>query len=737
MRKLQSFRLLCYLLFAIHLFLLNGVQAQPTLPVKDSAQADLNSCAIKLLARATFYVAIKQYADLEGISINAQSLKALQDSIKEIIFNDKNNAKNDIIKLNTLDKNILPEFIDTNSAADLLGLMGICQRYMDIFKDLKCSKKILDTLPLNNWNIFLKNEMIYAESSQGNWQADDRADFQIIDKILVSHFDLTARKNARKYGKIYRNWQSSVMVIHASYIDSSHTDSTILIKTTKLKDLCVDNKSVCDNVVFASQDVFPARGTGVFVQNNTIATVAHLFGPEAQQCDKRDISMYRFIRRVNMPFEYAADGSIIIHKRNVFRPVPGKNYIPEGRCFQGINDWALVEVEPIRGTAVDKLPNIKITLNKQVSTKKSSVYCFGHGLGLPLKFAFDATLTASGNPKTPDYLWAKLDMFAGNSGSPVFDSESGDLVGLLIGGEADFVEKQGCMQYAVLDAKSNDAELIQGIRPIAQALGVIAKDSTPKVVKMNKKALKPQLNKADTCTINSISRIVTERTLAPYTFLYKFNQNKHVVGLMVPFADSMSRLELVGGAIGNTQNPILTYNVVQSNTKVSNYGVDTLHFNGLDVNATIEIRITKSSDTLVTKLRAGEAESDTVDYYDGYFVNAPYGYLEVTKTDRSLYLPYLLVPTRTYSNINEIAECVDTTSFRTTVEIIGYIPSGGISIYKASSTNQSEYRDSSIGNNNGYYYLKVVDKKNKDPKDSKTTHPNMNANPKPLRIKKC
>ena len=330
----------------------------------------------------------------------------------------------------------MPKFIDTKSAADLLGLMGICQRYMDAYSNLNCPNKVFNSKNLNKWHDLLKNEMIYAESNQGSWQSDDRADFLSIDKILVYHFDVTARREAKLYGKIYRNWQRLVMVIHASQIDSNYTDSTILIKTTKLKDLCVDNKSVCDDVVFASQDVFPARGTGVFVKNNTIATVAHLLGPDTQQCDKRNISQYRFIRRVNMPLTYTDGGGIIIHKRNVFRPVRGKDFIPEGKCFQGINDWALVEVEPIRGTAVDKLPRID-TITTQIPRKQSSVYCFGHGLGLPLKFAFDATLTPSGNPKTPDYLWAKLDMFAGNSGSPVFDSKSGDLVGLLIGGEAD------------------------------------------------------------------------------------------------------------------------------------------------------------------------------------------------------------------------------------------------------------------------------------------------------------
>ena len=74
----------------------------------------------------------------------------------------------------------------------------------------------------------------------------------------------------------------------------------------------------------------------------------------------------------------------------------------------------------------------------------------GHPLGLPLKI--DLGPNNQGNPLKknthPLYFIANLDSFTGNSGSPIFNVQSGLVEGIAIGGEEDFVynNEKNCYQ---------------------------------------------------------------------------------------------------------------------------------------------------------------------------------------------------------------------------------------------------------------------------------------------------
>jgi hypothetical protein len=76
---------------------------------------------------------------------------------------------------------------------------------------------------------------------------------------------------------------------------------------------------------------------------------------------------------------------------------------------------------------------IEFDFTQWVDTKK--VYAFGHPLGLPLKFADHSDTYDS---PFPNMFSAKLDLFSGNSGSPIFDQSSDKLIGIHCGGPDDF-----------------------------------------------------------------------------------------------------------------------------------------------------------------------------------------------------------------------------------------------------------------------------------------------------------
>jgi V8-like Glu-specific endopeptidase len=83
-----------------------------------------------------------------------------------------------------------------------------------------------------------------------------------------------------------------------------------------------------------------------------------------------------------------------------------------------------------------------------MASADQEVFVIGHPVGLPLKYAGNAKITDN-SPST--YFSANLDTFGGNSGSPVFSMVDGKHIveGILVRGETDFVEVNGCTRSQV------------------------------------------------------------------------------------------------------------------------------------------------------------------------------------------------------------------------------------------------------------------------------------------------
>jgi hypothetical protein len=87
----------------------------------------------------------------------------------------------------------------------------------------------------------------------------------------------------------------------------------------------------------------------------------------------------------------------------------------------------------------------------------------GHPLGLPLIYSPDASLLEN---KDNVFFKATLNSFHGNSGSPVFNTMTNLVEGILVRGESDFnyVSKNGCNQYAIY--QKDDEEKGEGVTRI-------------------------------------------------------------------------------------------------------------------------------------------------------------------------------------------------------------------------------------------------------------------------------
>jgi V8-like Glu-specific endopeptidase len=122
------------------------------------------------------------------------------------------------------------------------------------------------------------------------------------------------------------------------------------------------------------------------------------------------------------------------------RSLPTSDVYKCGKIVSRVNearglDYAVVKldrpVEGYRPAAITRAPSV---------AEGSSLFVVGHPSGLPTKIADNAEIR-SNTPKS--YFVANLDTYGGNSGSGVFDS-SGLLVGVLVRGENDYVQKGNC-----------------------------------------------------------------------------------------------------------------------------------------------------------------------------------------------------------------------------------------------------------------------------------------------------
>lgn len=101
------------------------------------------------------------------------------------------------------------------------------------------------------------------------------------------------------------------------------------------------------------------------------------------------------------------------------------------------SDFAIIKLDrPVEGRE-------PLKYKKSGMTKPgTNLLVIGHPSGLPTKVAADATVRSS--DESNPYFTANLDTFGGNSGSAVFNLDTGEVEGILVRGEMDFRFVDGC-----------------------------------------------------------------------------------------------------------------------------------------------------------------------------------------------------------------------------------------------------------------------------------------------------
>jgi hypothetical protein len=163
--------------------------------------------------------------------------------------------------------------------------------------------------------------------------------------------------------------------------------------------------------------------SGFLVAPDIIATAGHCV-------NAGNVANVRFVFGFRM--RNATTAETVINNAEIYR---GVNVIGQQLVGNGA-DWALVRIDrPVTNHSI-----VRIRRTGKIGDTQA-VHVIGHPSGLLTKFAGGAAVR---NNQPSAFFAANLDTYGGNSGSPVFNSHTHEVEGILVRGEADFVQQDTC-----------------------------------------------------------------------------------------------------------------------------------------------------------------------------------------------------------------------------------------------------------------------------------------------------
>jgi hypothetical protein len=239
-------------------------------------------------------------------------------------------------------------------------------------------------------------------------KANQRVIYGTDDRVDV--FQLPAGAN--------RDDSDSVVALFKSSAITDNGNGTSRLQTEKFG---VAN-NLCAGEPFRDQPV-GAFCSGFLVTSDVIATAGYC----VKASNVKDV---RFVFGFRM--RDATTPETIIKNAEIYRGVEllGRKEVGTGA------DWALVRIDrPVLNHRIVRMRHLGKIGDQQ------ALHVIGHPAGLPTKFADQAAVR---NNQPSAFFVANLDTYGGNSGSPVFNSATHEVEGILVRGDTDFVQQGSC-----------------------------------------------------------------------------------------------------------------------------------------------------------------------------------------------------------------------------------------------------------------------------------------------------
>lgn len=210
-------------------------------------------------------------------------------------------------------------------------------------------------------------------------------------------------------------WALATAAMIPSYIIRESDD----INVSKIKAHMLQQTGVCEYERFSRQLV-AADCSGFLVSDKLLVTAGHCVR------NNSDCKGWRWVFDYRQSENYKIGRTIKIANSSIYRC----NRIVK-RALNAKDDFAVIELDrPV----VDR-EFLEVRRVGQLSLDEA-LTIVGHPSGLPVKVAPNAEVLSVDSSKS--YFSASTDSFAGNSGSPVINSLTGVVEGILVRGEEDY-----------------------------------------------------------------------------------------------------------------------------------------------------------------------------------------------------------------------------------------------------------------------------------------------------------
>jgi V8-like Glu-specific endopeptidase len=259
--------------------------------------------------------------------------------------------------------------------------------------------------------------------------------------ILSSHLIASTKGVDVIYGEdnrkdVYDSTNASFIELSRSTaaMISSKNLKTLLRGETEISGSTLQARGICQKERF-SQQISAANCSGFLVDGNKLVTAGHCIKSEA------DCKSYKWV------FDYKVDHA---DQANVNVPTSSvyscKKIISRKLDSASKDDYAFIELDR---KVTDRHP-VKLRKSGKVANGAALVV-IGHPTGLPTKISDGANVRSLQRK----FFVANLDTYGGNSGSAVFNVKTGEVEGILVRGETDYVYSNtlGCQ---ISNVCSND-----------------------------------------------------------------------------------------------------------------------------------------------------------------------------------------------------------------------------------------------------------------------------------------
>ncbi len=180
----------------------------------------------------------------------------------------------------------------------------------------------------------------------------------------------------------------------------------------------LESRGICAKERFSKQ-ISAANCSGFLVSSDVLVTAGHCIKSES------DCSSYRWV--FDFKVDHAEQGDVVVSKNSVFSC---KQIITRALDPVTKDDYAVIK---LNRKATDRRP---LSFRKRGKpTSGTPIAVIGHPTGLPTKIADGAKIRSLEGK----FFVANLDTYGGNSGSAVFNTRTGEVEGILVRGENDYV----------------------------------------------------------------------------------------------------------------------------------------------------------------------------------------------------------------------------------------------------------------------------------------------------------